>query len=123
MIVIVQQLSGTVGLSVAQRSESIGSKEIQDLVEKDIPDVRSLKTCTISLIQYDILGFVFVSLNMCSFIFYLTPLQEYVLTKRFLRGMLKKDAEQRLSLSEILEDSELRHCLQNPTDGHWSDIL
>ena len=50
-------------------------------------------------------------------------LQDYVLTKRLLHGMLKKDAEQRLSLRDILLDKERRDCLINPRNEHWSDVM
>ena len=43
--------------------------------------------------------------------------QEYELTKRLLRWMLKRNPEERATLSEILQDSELRKALENPLDG------
>lgn len=46
-----------------------------------------------------------------------TLTQEYVLTKRLLRWMLKRNPEERATLSEILQDSELRKALENPLDG------
>ena len=49
-------------------------------------------------------------------------MQEYVLTKRLLHGMLKKNPEERVSLSDILQDTDLRRTLENPVGGHWSDI-
>ncbi len=36
--------------------------------------------------------------------------------------MLQKNPEDRVSLSQVLQDSELRTALENPLDGHWSDI-
>ena len=43
--------------------------------------------------------------------------QEYELTKRLLRWMLRRNPEERATLSEILQDSELRKALENPLDG------
>ncbi len=48
--------------------------------------------------------------------------QSYVLTKRLLHSMLKKNPEERVSLSEVLQDTTLREALENPLGGHWSDI-
>lgn len=67
-------------------SDSVGAKEIQDLIDKDVPE-------------------------------------DYKITKRLLHSMLKKNPEERSSLSEILQDTELRTALENPLGGHWSDIL
>ncbi len=36
--------------------------------------------------------------------------------------MLKKNPEERVSLSEVLQDTTLREALENPLGGHWSDI-
>lgn len=37
--------------------------------------------------------------------------------------MLINDPDQRLSLSSILQDAELRAMLENSQAGHWSDIM
>ena len=50
-------------------------------------------------------------------------LQDYIIIKRLLRSMLKKNPEERASLSEILQDRELREALENPMGSHWSDML
>lgn len=64
---------------------------------------------------------------MCPFLLlimqFLFAVQDYLLTKRMLRGMLVNDPDQRLSLSTILQDTELRKMLENPSSGHWSDIM
>ena len=46
-----------------------------------------------------------------------------MLIKRLLRGMLKKNAEERITLSDVLQDRELTERLSNPLDGHWSDVV
>ncbi len=46
-----------------------------------------------------------------------------MLTKRLLHGMLKRRAEDRMTLSDVLQDRELTERLANPRDGHWSDVL
>lgn len=48
--------------------------------------------------------------------------QEYTVVRRLLHMMLKKNMAERASLSDILQDTELNTALQNPLDGHWSDI-
>lgn len=47
---------------------------------------------------------------------------DYVLTKQILHQMLKKAPAERMSLSELLQNRDLRARLENPIDGHWSDI-
>ena len=56
---------------------------------------------------------------------YFTPayMQDYVITKRLLRNMLKKNPDERATLSEVLQDRELRETLENPMGSHWSDML
>ncbi|XP_064405807.1 probable serine/threonine-protein kinase nek2 [Halichondria panicea] len=82
----VHTLQSNVGLNAAQaKSDSVGVKEIEAFIEKDVP-------------------------------------QGYVLTKRLLHSMLKKNPEERVSLSEVLQDTTLREALENPLGGHWSDI-
>jgi len=51
------------------------------------------------------------------------PVQEYELTKKLLRRMLKRNPEERSTLSEILQDSELRKALENPLDGTMMQLL
>ena len=49
--------------------------------------------------------------------------QDYVLTKRLLKGMLVNDPDRRTSLSQILLDTELNQTLTNPSSGNWYDVL
>lgn len=48
--------------------------------------------------------------------------QDFLLTKQILHQMLKKVPAERISLSELLQNSELHARLENPSNGHWSDI-
>ena len=52
-----------------------------------------------------------------------TSPQDYTIIKRLLQNMLKKNPDERASLSEILQDRELREALENPMGSHWSDML
>lgn len=48
---------------------------------------------------------------------------EYSISRKLLHQMLVKSAAHRISLSQVLQDTELRKSLENPVDGHWSDML
>ena len=69
-----------------------------------MPAVRPLCVCAAALMLY--------TLCVC-------PPQEYVLTKKLLRLMLKRNAQQRISLSEVLQSAELRTALENPMGGMY----
>ncbi|XP_011404382.2 PREDICTED: myosin light chain kinase A-like [Amphimedon queenslandica] len=49
--------------------------------------------------------------------------KDYTVVKKLLHKMLVRTPQERATLSDVLHDTDLKKCLENPTDGHWSDLL